>query len=423
MQPQRNPEVFKFLSFSQKLKGYFSTARFNEVSGKIVQSIVGTFEDAVIARECVPMKYVCFFNESGATESALVGGKGTNLGKMARAGFPVPPGFCISTDAYRYLIEVTGLGPIIARLIAGIDFQETAVVEEKASHIRELISQQPIPLHIATEIQAAYDQLGTIIGEAPSQMLPVAVRSSATAEDITDASFAGQQDTYLNVRGQQSVLEHVRRCWASLWTARAISYRHKQGFDQQQVYLAVVVQSMIDPETSGIAFTANPISGNRDECVINASWGLGEAIVSGLASPDTYVVRKVDGRISQKHIAYKEQMITPGLEGGAVKVETAAHLRDIPALSDRQVAELTALASRIEAYYGTPQDIEWANLNGRWYILQSRPITTLMEKGQIDVVPGTYSRAMLVEIFIEVPHTRNGDSILNRLRRVAQKIA
>jgi pyruvate,water dikinase len=186
-----------------------------------------------------------------------------------------------------------------------------------------------------------------------------------------------------------------------LWTARAISYRQKQGFDQQEVYLAVVVQSMIDPETSGIAFTANPISGNRDECLINASWGLGEAIVSGVVSPDTYVVRKMNGRISQKDIACKERMIRSSPDGGAIEVETAAHLRDIPALGERQVAELTALASRIEAHYGSPQDIEWAYLNGCWYIVQSRPITTLTEGRRIDDNPGKYSRAMFVEIFPE----------------------
>ena len=349
--------------------------------------------------ERISMKYICFFDDPQAVELARVGGKGTNLGKMANAGFPVPPGYCIMAGAYRYLIEITGLNPIISRKVESIDFQDQSAISETASCIRDLISQQPIPIEIAQEIGTAYERLGDQMGE--SQMLPVAVRSSATAEDLPDASFAGQQDTYLNICGHSSVLEHVRSCWASLWTARAITYRHNQGYDQHQVFLAVIVQAMVEPQTAGIAFTANPISGNRDQCVINASWGLGEAIVSGIVSPDTYIVSKENGRITQQLIARKERMIISNQEGGSVEVETAAHLRDIPALNKRQVAELTALSSRIEDHYGSPQDIEWANDNGRWYILQSRPITTLTEISQTAAIQGTYSRAMFVEIFPE----------------------
>jgi pyruvate,water dikinase len=333
------------------------------------------------------MKYICFLNEPLAADLARVGDKTTNLGKMAAAGFPVPPGFCLTADAYRYLIEVTGLNPVIARIIEGFDFKDAAGVEEKSFHIRKLIAQQPIPLRIAAEIQAGYEQLGTIMGNAPSQMLAVAVRSSATAENLPDASFAGQQDTYLNIRGLTTVLGHVRHCWASLWTARAITYRHRQSIDHQQIYLAVIIQAMIDPETSGNAFTANPINGCRDECLINASWGLSKAIVSGIVAPDTYVVTKRDGRIVAKHITNKERMIASDLKGGTVESDTAVHLRSIPALTARQIAKLTALTSRIEELYGTPQDIEWANHNGRWYIIQSRSITTLSDEGAVIVIP------------------------------------
>lgn len=347
------------------------------------------------------MKYITFFNEPRSTDLALVGGKGTNLGKMATAGFPVPPGFCVTAEAYRYLTDITGLNPVIARKIERLNFQDPEAVAETAACIRDLISQQPIPEEIAQEIEAGYEQLGTHIGARQAHNLPVAIRSSATAEDLPDASFAGQQDTYLNIRGRAAVLEHVRHCWASLWTDRAITYRQKQGFDHQQVYLAVVVQAMVEPESSGIAFTANPVNGNLEECVINASWGLGEAIVSGMVSPDTYVVNKSDGRIVKQHIACKERMIVSGHEGGAIEKETAAHLRDIPALSERQVAELTALSSRIEDHYGTPQDIEWARREDQWYILQARPITTLTASQPYEAVPGRYSRAMFVEIFPE----------------------
>lgn len=323
------------------------------------------------------MKYIYFFNEPRASERALVGGKGSNLGKMTTAGFPVPPGFCIAAEAYRYLIEITGLNPIISCKVEGIDFQDPHALAETAAAIRELIGQQPIPLEIAQEIEAAYEQLDAQVGERQDRRLSVAVRSSPTAGDLPDASFAGQQDTYLNIRGRTSLLTHVRRCWASLWTARAIVYRQKLGYDHLQVVLTVVVQAMVEPQTAGSIFTTNPANGNRDQCVINASWGLGQAIACGIVSPDNYIVTKADGRIIEKHIACKERMIISNQEGGAVGVETAAHLRDVPALSEHQVAHLTALSSRIEEYFGQPQDIKWANQENRWYILQSRPITTM----------------------------------------------
>ena len=313
----------------------------------------------------------------------------------------MPPGFCITADAYRLLVAVTGLQAIISRKIERLDFQDPQAVSTTAACIRKLIGEQPIPLDIASEIQMGYQLLGEQMGTTPTNLHPVAVRSSATAEDLPEASFAGQQDTYLNIRGQASVLAHVRHCWASLWTARAMTYRHRQGFDQQQVLLAVVIQSMIDPETSGILFTANPINGRREECVINASWGLGEAIVSGLVTPDTYIVNKLNGRISMREIACKERMIRSAPDGGAVEIETAVERRQTPTLSDRQVAELTALASRIEDYYGQPQDIEWANLAGAWYILQSRPITTLGVGPPTTMIQGRFSRAMFIEIFPE----------------------
>ncbi len=345
------------------------------------------------------MKYICFFHEPHAANLALVGGKGTNLGKMTAAGFPVPPGFCVTAAAYRCLVEITGLNPIIEHKINKIDFTDPRSVTGTAASIRELIRQQPIPVEIAQEIASAYAQLAQQMDV--SDLLPVAVRSSATAEDLPDASFAGQQDTYLNVRGHNALLEHVRHCWASLWTDRAITYRQKQGYDHLKVYLAVVVQAMVESEAAGIAFTANPVNGSHEQCVINASWGLGEAIVSGIVSPDTFVVNKKDGRIVEKHIARKVRMVTSDRDGGAVESETATHLRDKPALSERQVSDLTALASRVEEHYGAPQDIEWAWYNHRWYILQSRPITTLESKPAKVAVPGRYSRAMFVEIFPE----------------------
>jgi len=269
----------------------------------------------------------------------------------------------------------------------------------KSARIRDLFAQQEVPGEMAGQIADSYQRLARELGKLDVSEVPVAVRSSATAEDLPTASFAGQQDTYLNVCGCDELVECVRRCWASLWTARAVTYRARQGFDHHKVYLAVVVQAMIDSEISGILFTANPITGSRQEAVINASWGLGEAIVSGLVTPDTFTVRKSDGHILSRQIASKERSIQYAREGGTVELETPAHLRGIPAVSDGQVAELAALGQQIETHYGAPQDIEWAYAQGRFYILQSRPITTLAPVAAEATAVSEYNRTMFVELF------------------------
>lgn len=335
---------------------------------------------------------------------------------MVVAGLPVPPGFCLTAAAYRTFIQATGLDETIPSILAETRLDDPADVEAKTARIRGLIAEQRVPSMMAQQILDGYHRLGQELGAADVAQLPVAVRSSATAEDLPTASFAGQQDTYLNVRGADELLEHIKYCWASLWTARAVTYRTRQGFDHHQVYMAVVVQAMIESEVSGIMFTANPITGHRGEAVINASWGLGEAIVSGLVSPDTFTVRKSDGhpstalrrssgqgsghRIVSRQIATKEHVIEYAKEGGTVELVTPAELRDAPALSDDQVAELVALGHQIETHYGAPQDIEWAYAQGRFYILQTRAITTLAPSaqaaGEIE-----YNRTMFLELFPE----------------------
>ena len=345
------------------------------------------------------MKYTCWFSETDSADPALVGGKGANLSRLVSGGFPVPPGYCITADAYRYLLNVTGLNPIIMAMAEQIDFTNPLDVGDRAARIRELIEQQPIPTEIAAEILENYFTLGREMEYRHLEATAVAVRSSATAEDLPEASFAGQQDTYLNVRGGYSLLEHVRQCWASLWSERALTYRHRQGYDHQKVFAAVVVQAMIDPQVSGILFTANPINGRHSETVINASWGLGEAIVSGIVTPDTFIVDKQDGHIIRQEIAHKDRRIVYASFAGAVEEDVPQEQCRQSALSPEQAAHLTALASRIEQYFAAPQDIEWAIQDDRWYILQARPITT-MEKGErISDIEGTYSRAMFVEIF------------------------
>ncbi|MGE5141469.1 MAG: PEP/pyruvate-binding domain-containing protein, partial [Rudaea sp.] len=240
--------------------------------------------------------YIRAFSEIGAGDVGVVGGKGANLGEMTRAGLPVPPGFVLISDAYREFIRATHAEDVIRRALSGISPDSPEEVENRTAEIRAFLTSQDVPADIAAEALEAYHGSSAQLAAA-SETVPVAVRSSATAEDLPTASFAGQQDTYLNVRGDAALLDHIRRCWASLWTARAVTYRIKQGFDHDQVALAVVVQAMVQSKVSGIMFTANPVSGDLGEVLINASWGLGEAIVSGQVTPDTYAVRKADGAI------------------------------------------------------------------------------------------------------------------------------
>lgn len=353
--------------------------------------------------------YIRPFSEITKNDIPSVGGKGANLGELTHAGLPVPPGFCVTADAYRTFIEATHVGDTIRDLLAATRIDDAENVEKNTAQIRELLTAQPMPPDVAAQVLAGYSRLAAELG-TPDANIPVAVRSSATAEDLPGASFAGQQDTYLNIRGNDALLEHVRKCWASLWTARAVTYRVKQSFDHSQVALAVVVQAMIQSEVAGILFTANPVTHSRDELVINASWGLGEAIVSGLVSPDTWIIRKADGAITLREIADKDLAIRYVPEGGTVEEHVAPDRRAIPSLSDSQLAQLTALGIQVEAHYAVPMDIEWALVRDKIYLLQARPITTLEQTGSAepktallyplaDNAPGEYNRTMFIEIF------------------------
>ena len=345
------------------------------------------------------MEYIRWFQEIHAGDVDVVGGKGANLGEMTQAGLPVPPGFCITAKAYHDFVNSTGLNQSILEILSSIDKGDPNAVEVATGEIRSLINSQVIPDGLASQIVESYWLLRKEMGVPGSSPVRVAVRSSATAEDLPSASFAGQQDTYLNVCGEEALLEHVKSCWASLWTARATTYRDKQRFDHSKVYLAVVVQAMVASEVSGILFTANPVDGARDVAVINASWGLGEAIVSGLVTPDTLSVHKKRGEIMSRCISSKNNTISYAENGGIVQLETQAEKREAPALNDQQAIELVGLGCKIERHYGSPQDIEWAFANGRWYILQVRPITTLAEERPAPPSYGEYYRSMFVEIF------------------------
>ena len=316
------------------------------------------------------MTYTAWFDEIGKNDIALVGGKGANLGELSRAGLPVPPGFILTTAAYDAFVESNDIGEAILGHASVARADDPAAFEEVAEGIRTLFSGGKVPEDMADEIRTAYEELSED-GETA-----VAVRSSATAEDLPGASFAGQQETFLNVRGEEVLMEAVKACWASLWTARAMAYRRRQDIDPASVSLAVVVQEMVDSESAGVMFTANPANGRRNEAAISAAWGLGESVVSGSVTPDSVVAEKATGRIISRETADKEVMTVYTQDGTEERPVPEARRRQ-PVLDDDMAAELTRYGARIEQLYGTPQDIEWALSDGDLFILQARPITAL----------------------------------------------
>jgi len=313
------------------------------------------------------MRLVCWLAELGKGNGALAGGKGANLGELLRARLPVPPGFVLTTAAYRQVVAANSLQPEIERLAQAAPPDDMTALTSAANAIGALFAKAIMPPAVATAIREAYASL---------REPPVAVRSSATAEDLPGASFAGQMETYLNIRGADAVLAAVRRCWASLWTARAISYRANQRISPAAVGLAVVVQELLAADAAGVFFTANPVNGRRDQMVIDGSWGLGEALVSGQVTPDRWVVDARSGAVLEAHVARKEVMTTRQ-ETGTVTLPVPAALQEKPVLDEAQVAALSELGRRVAAHYGAPQDIEWAWAQGRLYVVQARPITSL----------------------------------------------
>ncbi|HZB96130.1 MAG TPA: PEP/pyruvate-binding domain-containing protein, partial [Herpetosiphonaceae bacterium] len=347
----------------------------------------------------------------------IAGGKGANLGAMLRAGLPVPPGFCVTADTYRTV--VAGAAPAISRQLSGLDIDDNQALETASQAIRSEIERLHIPDEVAEAIRAAYAALPSGQGREPA----VAVRSSATAEDLPDASFAGQQETLLNVRGADAVRDAVRRCWSSLWTPRAIAYRTHNGFEHDAVALAVVVQSMIDSEVSGVLFTADPVTGNRTHTVVNASWGLGEAIVSGLVSPDGWVLDQ-DGQILAEEIAKKERMIVYDQRGGTEERSVPIELQQSACLDASDLARLVALGRAAQEYFGAPQDIEWASRDRQHYLLQSRPITTLFplpEPRPVDDDLHVYLSGNALQGVME-PITPMGQSIFREMAAVFQSV-
>jgi pyruvate,water dikinase len=311
--------------------------------------------------------YTLSFSEVDETRLPDVGGKGANLGELTRAGFPVPSGFCVTTAAYRDFVRKSGELDALLDALDGVTHEQLAAIGTLGRRIREHLGALAMPAGIQSAVLTTWREFGT--GHA------YAVRSSATAEDLPSASFAGQQDTFLNVQGEEQLLEAVRRCWASTFTDRAISYRAKHGFRHRAVLLAVVVQRMIVAEASGIMFTADPITGRRKTVCIDASFGLGEALVAGLVTADLYRVRS--GAIATKRISHKALAIRPLPDGGTMTEALPAGEQERQALPDDRILELAALGLRIKEHYGREQDIEWCLADGKFFIVQSRPITSL----------------------------------------------
>ncbi len=308
------------------------------------------------------MSLVVPFDHVEASSLDAVGGKALNLGVLAAAGFDVPPGFVVTTEAYELAV-----GARVAAVLP--DLLGTADPAAAAESVRATVLATPVPSEVRHDLLERYARLGPDVA--------VAVRSSATAEDLAFASFAGQQDTYLNVVGPEAVVDSVRRCWASLWTDRAVDYRARNGIDQATVRLAVVVQEMVQSATAGVLFTADPVTGTRHHSVIDASPGLGEAVVSGAVNPDRFVVDNTTGTVLERRLGDKRVLIRAAVGGGVERVEQE-HGEVRASLTDAQIAELTRLGQRVQDHYGSPQDIEWAlDEAGRLWLTQARPITTL----------------------------------------------
>lgn len=316
--------------------------------------------------------YLAWFDEIPDEELAhAAGGKGASLCRMSRAGLPVPKGFIVRSEMFNAFMEANGLWDYVFEKLDTIDFSSDASLISVAAEIRERIINSPVPQEMAMDIVQYYSQVG-------DARQPVAVRSSGTAEDLDDASFAGQQETFLFVIGNDDVVKYIKECWASLYNDRAIFYRREKHFDERSISIAVVVQCMVNAQKAGVMFTSNPITNDYDTVVLEAAWGLGEAIVSGIVTPDNLWINKHTGEVTTEYISEKETMVVRLNErGGTKEVPVPEDQREAPVLTDDERNQLVDLANKIEAFYKKPEDIEWAIVDGQVYLLQSRPITTM----------------------------------------------
>jgi pyruvate,water dikinase len=317
---------------------------------------------------------IIWFENYQATDAPVVGGKNSSLGTLFGAGLPVPPGFALSADCYRKALADGGLGGELDSLTAGLDPRDSASVAAAGQRARALIGSLDLAGDLAAAIRGAYEELCARCGDAA---LPVAVRSSATCEDQPDASFAGEHDTYLWVRGGDEVVRHVLRCWASLFTDRGIAYRLERGYAKASAAMSVGVQQMVTPRAAGVAFTLNPSNGDRSQIAIDASWGFGEAVVSGEVTPDNFLVDKVMGTITRRTISAKTLEYRLTSADTVVAADVEPERQSVPCLTDDEIGAVARLARRAEKHYRCPQDVEWALEGGgqNVLLLQSRPET------------------------------------------------
>ena len=382
------------------------------------------------------IEFIKWFSELNKDSGNIVGGKGANLAEIYNLGIPVPAGFVVTAQAYEYFIKKAGLKGKIKNLLEKIDYQDTKQLEEITKEIRELIVNPKLPKEIEEEISEAYENLGAKeIGEgtahdilkSASEPIFVAVRSSATAEDLAEASFAGQQDSFVNVKGEYELLKYVKKCFASLYTARATYYRNKKGFKHEQVSLAVVVQKMVDSDKSGVIFSKDP-SHKNDNIIMEAVWGLGEGIVSGQITPDKYVVSK-DLEILDKKMSEKKIAITRGSGGERKIVKLMEEKSKHQVLRNHEIKRLTEFAIKLEEHYQKPQDIEFAIEGEEIYIVQTRPITTIEKrfetskeiKGEVILTgiaasPGiAFGKIKIIENLEDLHKINSGDVLVTKM--------
>jgi pyruvate, water dikinase len=387
-------------------------------------------------------EFILWFSDINMNSLSRVGGKAASLGEMFNMKLPIPNGFCVTADAYKYFLEETNIKNKISKLIKDLDVENTDILEETAKKIQYTITEQDIPMKIKNNILESYELMnidsGLVnAGQSALNLIKagrdppyVAVRSSATAEDLPNASFAGQQETFLNIKGSKNVLEAVKKCWASLFTARAIYYRTKNNFDHMKVYLCVIVHKMINGDVSGVMFTANPTNNDETEIMIEASYGVGETIVSGSVNPDNYMVDKESLEIKSIKIHKKDFMITRDENNGKNKtVKLDDEKANSQSLDEFRIKELAKYGLIIEKHYKKPMDIEWGVERNKLYILQARPITTLKKEhkkteeleGEIlleglNASPGIASGAVkIVKDISELDKIQQGDVLVTKM--------
>ncbi|MBE6499536.1 MAG: phosphoenolpyruvate synthase [Methanobrevibacter thaueri] len=317
--------------------------------------------------------YVEKFEGLNKSDIGIAGGKGANLGELTQAGIPVPPGFVVTAQSYEKFMNEAGINDKVMSILEELDVNDSSALNKAADKIKKIIIDSPIPEDLTITIREFYNELCQRVGEDDAD---VAIRSSATAEDLPEASFAGQQDTFLHVSGDEDVIRYIKECWASLFEGRAIFYREENNFEHSKVLIAVVVQKMANADKAGVMFTVNPSTG-EEIALIEGSWGLGESVVSGDVTPDNYQVDKKDNKIINVTISDKKVMYTNDEKGTSIKVDVPEDMRNQRVLSDEELVELTEMGKRVQAHYGEPMDTEWAFENNHLFLLQARPITTL----------------------------------------------